>query len=184
MQIALEILPTFIFVGSYVMGYDLIWATGFCMLSAFIGTLIILIVHKKWSKIQIASFISFMVFGGLTILLKEPSYIKMKATFVYLFLASGIWYSVYVNKPIIKILAADKLDLDDATWIKLCHRFAIYFVVMASLNEIIWRNFSTDFWVWFKLVGGVFVFMLFIGSQFYWASQHIKQQDNSENQAN
>ncbi len=183
MQVALEILPTLVFVGSYFLfEADLIWATAYTMLTAFVGAIIIYFMHKKWSRVQIASFLSFMVFGGLTLVLQQEDYIKMKATFVYIFLAGGIWLSLYKNAPILKILVGDRFDLNDAYWVKLCHRFANYFVFMAVLNEVIWRNFSTDFWVGFKLIGGVFVFMLFIGLQIWLVTRHIAGRNNSANE--
>ncbi len=182
MQAALEVLPTLVFVGSYFFfEADLIWATGYTMMTAFIGLIIIFIIHRKWSRVQIASFFSFMVFGGLTIILHKEDYIKMKATFVYIFLAAGIWVSLYKNVPILKVLVGDRFDLDDAYWAKLCHRFANYFVFMALLNEIIWRNFSTDFWVGFKLIGGVLVFMLFIGLQIWLVTRYIAGRDKPAN---
>lgn len=183
MQVALEILPTLVFVGSYFLfEADLIWATGYTMLTAFIGAVIIYFMHGKWSRVQIASFLSFMVFGGLTIILHKEDYIKMKATFVYIFLAGGIWFSLYKNAPILKILVGDRFAIDDEYWVKLSHRFANYFIFMAILNEIIWRFFSTDFWVIFKLIGGVFVFMLFIGLQILLINRHIAAQKNSLNE--
>lgn len=92
-------------------------------------------------------------FGGLTFLLNDPSFIKMKPTFVNLAFAMALAVGLLLGKPLIKMLFAEQLQLADAGWHQLTVRWLLFFLAMAALNEIVWRNFSEATWVSFKVFG-------------------------------
>lgn len=94
------------------------------------------------------------VFGGLTLYLQDELFIKLKPTIVNALFASALLVGLFVFKrPLLRIVFGPVFALDDAGWHKLTLRWALFFVVLAILNEVVWRGFSTDTWVAFKVFG-------------------------------
>ena len=94
-----------------------------------------------------------LVFGGLTLALHDELFIKLKPTIVNGLFAAILFAGLALGKTLLKNLLDTMLDLTDEGWRVLTVRWACYFVFLALLNEIVWRNFSTDVWVSFKLFG-------------------------------
>ena len=94
-----------------------------------------------------------MLFGGLTLWMEDDFFIKVKPTIVNLLFAAVLFVGLALKRPYLKLLMGAVLHLDDEGWHRLGLRWAVFFVVLAVLNEIVWRNFSTDFWVGFKTFG-------------------------------
>ncbi len=97
-----------------------------------------------------------VVMGGITLWLHDETFIKMKPTFYYLLVASLLGFGLWKDKPLLKrVLGSTYPGLDPEGWRKLTRNWAIFFACMAILNEAVWRNSSTDFWVGFKLWGAI-----------------------------
>jgi intracellular septation protein len=107
-----------------------------------------------------------VVFGGLTLLLQNETFIKLKPTLVYLLFAVTLLGGLAFKKPLLGMVFDSVFNLTDEGWRKLTLRWGIFFVVMAVLNEIVWRNFSTDAWVRFKVFGFLPLTMIFAVAQF------------------
>ena len=94
-----------------------------------------------------------LVFGGLTLWLHDETFIKLKPTIVNtlfgIVLLGGLWF----GKPLLSIVLDSVLNLTEEGWRKLTFRWALFFFVLAGLNEIVWRTQSNDFWVNFKVFG-------------------------------
>jgi len=103
-----------------------------------------------------------VVMGGVTLWLHDETFIKMKPTFYYLFVAALLGFGLWADKPLLKrVLGSAYPGLDEAGWRKLTRNWAFFFVAMAALNEAVWRNASTDFWIGFKLWGAIPLTFLF-----------------------
>lgn len=102
-----------------------------------------------------------MLFGGLTLWMDDDFFIKVKPTIVNLLFAAVLSIGLALKRPYLKLLMGAVLQMDDAGWHKLGFRWAVFFVVLAVINEIVWRNFSTDFWVGFKTFGLMPLTMVF-----------------------
>ncbi len=106
-----------------------------------------------------------MVFGTLTLVLHNDEFIKLKPTLVNSLFAVALLGAAFTGRPLLKRLFDGALDLTDEGWMILTKRWGFFFIVLAALNEIIWRNFSTDFWVSFKLFGIMPLTVLFAMAQ-------------------
>jgi intracellular septation protein len=106
-----------------------------------------------------------MVFGALTLYLHDETFIKMKPTIIYALFAVILGGGLLVGRSFIAILFDQVFNLTAAGWRTLTLRWALFFVAMAVLNEIVWRTQTTDFWVAFKLFGFVPLTMIFAIAQ-------------------
>jgi intracellular septation protein len=91
--------------------------------------------------------------GGLTLLLNDAYYIKIKPTVMNLLFATVLLGGVYFRKSTFKYVLGHALSLEDEGWRRLSLRWGLFFLFLAGLNEVVWRNFPTDFWVNFKVFG-------------------------------
>jgi intracellular septation protein len=110
----------------------------------------------RYHKVPVMPLVSaaiVLVFGGLTLYLRDDTFIKLKPTIVYTMFAALLAAGLLTRKPVLELLFGPVFNLTEEGWRKLTLRWAIFFVVMAVLNEFVWRNFSTDAWVSFKAFG-------------------------------
>ena len=139
-------------------------ATGAFMLA----TVVALIVSRlKLGSISPMLWISgalVLVFGGLTIYFHDPKFIQMKPTFVYTVFAAILGFGLMTGRPLLEqLLGTAYPGLSPLGWQKVTRNWTLFFLGMAILNELVWRNTSFDFWTAFKLWGAIpmtFVFAL------------------------
>ncbi len=94
-----------------------------------------------------------LVFGGLTLYLQDDHFIKMKPTIVNGLFAAILFGGLMFDRLFLKTVFGDVMRLTEEGWRVLTVRWAVFFVLLAVLNEIVWRIFSTDTWVAFKVFG-------------------------------
>jgi intracellular septation protein len=109
-----------------------------------------------------------VVFGSLTVYFHDPSFIKMKPTFVYLLFSGTLWFGLLTGRPLLEqLLGTAYPGLSATGWSKVTRNWAIFFLFMAALNEFVWRTTSPHagdpiaFWAGFKLWGAIPLTMLF-----------------------
>lgn len=103
-----------------------------------------------------------VVMGGLTLWLQDETFIKLKPTIYYLFVAALLGFGLATGRPLLKaVLGSSYPGLDEQGWIKLTRNWALFFAFMALLNEMVWRNSSTQFWIGFKIWGAIPLTFLF-----------------------
>jgi intracellular septation protein len=163
-KLGLEFGPLAVFfIANYL--YDLQVATAALMVATVFSLVASRILLKKIPVMPLITGAVVLVFGGLTLLLKDDTFIKMKPTIVNAIMASVLIGGLLFKRPLIKIVLGEVLQLQDEGWRKLTARWAGFFVFLAILNEIVWRNFSSDFWVTFKTFGVMPLTMLFMLAQ-------------------
>ncbi len=121
---------------------------------------------KQIAKMPLITAILVVVFGGLTIWLNNPIFIKMKPTLIYLIFSAILGYGLLKRKSYLKILMGSAIPMNEEGWLILSKRFVGFFVLLAFTNEIIWRFFSQDFWVNFKTFGLPILLIFFMVLQF------------------
>lgn len=145
--------------------YGIFFATGVFMAA----TVLSLTVSKvKFGRIPIMPLVSgffVLVFGALTLYLQEDFFIKIKPTIVNLLFATILFGGLLAGHSLLRHLFGEVFNLSDKGWRVLTFRWACFFVFLAVLNEFIWRNFSTDFWAAFKLMGVMPITMIFAIAQ-------------------
>lgn len=105
------------------------------------------------------------IFGGLTLWFHDDTFIKMKPTIVNLIFAAILLGGLAVNKlPLQKVLGKS-ITVDEAGWRALSLRWGLFFILLAALNEAVWRTQSEEFWVAFKVFGLIGLTVLFSVSQ-------------------
>jgi intracellular septation protein len=160
LKLALDLGPLLVFfIGNSQFG--IFPATGMFMVAVVVSLALSYAIARRISPMPIVTGVVVLVFGGLTLLLNDELFIKLKPTIVNSIFASVLLASVLTNRLYIKILFDNAFHLPDDAWKVLTYRWIGFFVFLAILNEVTWRNFSTDFWVGFKLWGVVPISMLF-----------------------
>jgi intracellular septation protein len=106
-----------------------------------------------------------MVFGFLTIYLQDATFIKIKPTILNSLFAFILAAGLYFERPVLKFALGEVMQLRDEGWRVLTLRWIGFFIFLAILNEIVWRNFSTDTWVSFKSFGVMPLTFLFMMAQ-------------------
>ena len=133
--------------------YDIMIGTAAFMVATAISLAVSLKVERRVPLMPLVSSVFVLLFGGLTLALDDDIFIKLKPTIVNLFFASVLLGGLLARKVFLKHLMGGILQLDDTGWRILSWRWMGFFVFLAIVNEIVWRNFSTDTWVSFKVFG-------------------------------
>jgi len=107
-----------------------------------------------------------LVFGGLTLYFQNETFIKMKPTVIYVLFGAVLIGGYVFNKPFMAIVFDAAFHLTDEGWRKLTLRWALFFLSLAVVNEIVWRTQTTDTWVNFKSFGVVPLTFVFAAFQF------------------
>lgn len=147
------------------LGGKIFIGTAFFMVAMLISLALTWWLERRIALMPLVTGVMVMVFGGLTLYLQDETFIKVKPTIVnVLFGVTILGILFFFNKPVMKILFDGPFKLDDTGWRKLSFRWGCFFLFLAVVNEIVWRNFSNDFWVNFKVWGTMpmtIIFMLF-----------------------
>jgi intracellular septation protein len=107
-----------------------------------------------------------LIFGSLTLVLHDELFIKLKPTIIYLLFAGVLLGGLAFGKPLLGLVFDSVFHLSEEGWRKLTLRWAVFFVALAILNEIVWRTQTTDVWVSFKVFGVLPLTFLFAALQF------------------
>lgn len=148
---------------------------GFILVTAGFIPLILLTTFILWrlsghiAKMQIATAVLVVVFGGLTVWLNDDRFFKMKPTMIYTLFAVILGFGLLRGQSYLQYVMEEMMPLQQEGWMILTRRVALFFAGLAVLNEVIWRTQSTDMWVNFKTFGltiGVFGFFMLQGGLF------------------
>ena len=123
----------------------------------------------KLSKMQVATLVLVVVFGGLSVWLNDDRFFKMKPTMIYLLFGGLLGIGLLRGESYLKYVMEEMLPLKHEGWMLLTKRLTLFFLGLAIINELVWRTQSTDTWVYFKTFGltaGVFIFFLTQGKLF------------------
>ena len=145
--------------------YNLFTATGGLMVAVTLGLALSYGLERTVPIMPLVTAGLVLVFGGLTLWLDDERFIKMKPTIVQAIFAAILLGGLVFNKPLLKRVMGTAWPMDDAGWRILTRNFGWFFLVMAVVNEIVWRTQTESFWVNFKVFGIMALTLLFSLSQ-------------------
>ncbi|HLD76729.1 MAG TPA: septation protein A [Rickettsiales bacterium] len=151
-------------------------ATFYMIIVTFFSLIISYFLTKKIAKMPLFSGILLAIFGGLTLFSGDDLFIKIKPTLINLIFALILFFGYFSRRPLISHLFGSEMKMSAVAWHILSWRWAWFFVFLALLNEIVWRNFSTDFWVSFKMFGMFPITMIFTISQIPFIIKNVKKE--------
>ncbi len=132
---------------------NIFYATGCFMVATLIALAVSYALMRKIPIMPLVTGVFVIIFGGLTLWLHNDEFIKLKPTLTNLLFAGVLLVGYALGKPVMKLLFDNAFKLTYEGWMILTRRWGLFFIFLAIVNEIVWRNFSTDFWVSFKLFG-------------------------------
>ena len=151
---------------------DLFFATAAIMVATVVVILLSLLLTRKVPTMPLVTAIAIGIFGGLTLVLQDETFIKMKPTIVEIIIAGILFGGLFFKKLFLKNLMGSALPMTDEGWRKLTSRFAWFSIGLAILNELVWRTQTTEIWVNFKVWGLLILTFLFIFSQMPLIQRH------------
>jgi intracellular septation protein len=163
LKLALEVGPLAVF---FITNgkFGIFYATASFMAATLISLVTSRIFLKRIPVLALVTGVFVMIFGFLTIYLHDDTFIKIKPTVVNTLFAFILAAGLYFRQPVLKLALGEILQMREEGWRLLTLRWIGFFLFLAVLNEVVWRNFSTDTWVSFKSFGLMpltFFFMMF-----------------------
>ena len=111
------------------------------------------VLTRRLPIMPVVTAIIVLIFGGLTLILHNDTFIKIKPTIIYALFGAVLLGGLLFGKTLLGVVFDSLFHLTEEGWRKLTVRWALFFFVLAVLNEIVWRNTSTNVWVDFKVFG-------------------------------
>jgi intracellular septation protein len=145
--------------------FNLFVATGAFMVAIVAAMIASYVVVRHVPMMAIVTAVIVLVFGTLTLVLHDETFIKVKPTIIYGLFAAILGGGLLFGRSFIAVLFNQMFNLTPKGWRILTMRWALFFLGMAALNEIVWRTQSTDFWVAFKAFGAIPITMIFAMTQ-------------------
>jgi intracellular septation protein len=144
-----------------------IFAGTAAFMAAVIGALAAsYLVSRRLPIMALVSTVVVIVFGGLTLVLHDALFIKLKPTIIYGLFGAVLLGGLAAGRPLLAVVFDQMFHLTEEGWRKLTLRWSLFFFALAVLNEIVWRTQSTDFWVTFKVLGAIPLTALFAALQY------------------
>jgi intracellular septation protein len=169
------------FIAYWLTGKNIIVATGLFMAATAAAMVFSRISTGRVSPMLWFSGVMVIGFGGLTIWLHDDTFIKIKPTIYYVMVAAILVFGLVTKRPTLKlVLGSAYPGLSERGWTLLSRNWAMFFVVMAVANEVVWRTSSTDFWLGYKLWGALPATLLFAAANIPMLMNHGLNSEEAE----
>ena len=150
-------------------------ATATYMIAATIALGVSWVMVRKLPVMPLVALVFVLVFGGLTIWLHDDTFIKLKVTLVNALFGAILLGGLLFRRPLLQLVMGHSVDMDEEGWRKLTWRWGLFFFALAALNEVVWRNVSTETWVNFKVFGLIGLTLVFAMAQAPLMLRHMKE---------
>jgi len=178
-KLALEIGPLVVFFIANAR-YDIFTATAAFMAAVTVALAISYVKYRHIPVMPLVSGFFVLVFGALTLILNDELFIKLKPTVVNLLFATILFGGLFFGKALLAPLLESAIQLTERGWKRLTLEWACFFVFLAILNEVVWRNFTTDTWVDFKVFGIMPITLVFSGIALYSVRKEMIQDKSGQ----
>ena len=153
-KLAIELGPLVAFFAANWWG-GIFWGTGVFMVATFVALAFSWLLTRKLAMVPLISAGFVAVFGVLTLWLHSDLFIKVKVTLLNALFGTVLLGGLAFGKSYMKLIMGEAVRLPDAAWRTLTLRWGVFFLCLAVLNEIVWRNLSTDAWVTSAITGPI-----------------------------
>ena len=149
------------------------FGTGVFMVATIISLTVSWGLTRKIAMVPLVSAVFVALFGALTLWLQSDLFIKVKVTMINALFGAVLLGGVAFGKSYLKLIMGEAMKLSDDAWRTLSIRWGVFFFAMAGLNEIVWRNFTTDQWVNFKVFGLLPLTLVFAVANAPYMTKHM-----------
>ena len=164
LKLALEMGPLVLFFVAY-SRFGIFPGTAVLMVATIVALAVTYAMTRHVPVMPLVTAVMVLVFGGLTLILHDATFVKMKATIVYVLFAAALLGGLVFGKALLSVVFDTMMNLTEEGWRKLTFRWGLFFLAMACVNEFVWRTQTEDFWVKFKVFGFVPLTVAFALSQ-------------------
>jgi len=151
-KIGLELGPLLIFFFTNA-NYDIFTATAWFMGAMVVSLVLSWALLRKIAVMPLVTGVVVLIFGTLTLILKDDTFIKMKPTIVNSLFGLTLLGGLFFGQSLLKYVFGEVYKLKPEGWRALTINWGLFFIFLAVANEVVWRLFDTDFWVAFKVWG-------------------------------
>lgn len=175
MQFLYDFFPIIIFFTVYKIA-GIYTATGSAIIVSFAQVILHWFKHKKFSNMQVITFLIVLLLGGATLILHKSIFIKWKPSIIYWLFAAVFLGSHFIGKkPLIRYMMDKKIALPDKIWARLNVSWVIFFAVLGFANIYVVYHYTTNTWVNFKLFGILGVTIIFVVIQAFYLAKFVKE---------
>jgi intracellular septation protein len=173
MKFLFELFPVALFFVAIIL-WDIFVATGVAIAATFVQVGWLALRRKRIPPMLWASLAIIVVFGGLTLYLRDKTFILWKPTVLYWLFGAVLAGAALAGRNLIRGLLSEQMSLPEPIWSRLNWSWVGFFVVVGALNLYVAYNFSETIWASFKLFGGMGLMLLFVVAQSAFLSKYVQ----------
>lgn len=163
------------FIGNWKGG--IFWGTGIFMVATIVALAVSWAMTRKIAMVPLVSAIFVALFGALTLYLHSDLFIKVKVTLINALFGAVLLGGAAFGKSYLKLIMGEAMKLPEDAWRTLSVRWGVFFFAMAGLNEVVWRTFTTDQWVNFKVFGLLPLTLVFALANAPFMARHMQDDE-------
>ena len=181
MKLLFDFLPVLLFFAAFKL-FDIYVATGVAIAAGLGQILWLKLRGKKIETMHVTTAALLVVFGGMTLLLRDETFIKWKPTILDWLFAAAFLGSRFIGsrKPLVARMMGGTIDIPAEIWLRLNSAWMIFFAAMGVLNLYVVYNYDTPTWVNFKLFGMLGLTMAFVVAQAFYLARHIAPETTTD----
>jgi intracellular septation protein len=179
MKFLFDLFPIVLFFAAYKM-YDIYVATAVAIGAAFLQTGLFWLRHRKFEKMHVITLGILVVFGGLTLILRDPVFIKWKPTVVnWLFGATFLASRFFGERTLIERMMGHAITVPAPIWLRLNWAWVLFFIAMGIINIYVAYTYSEETWVNFKLFGMMGMTLVFVFAQAFYLGRYMETEEEN-----
>lgn len=179
LKLALELGPLVLFFGANYK-WGILPATAVLMAGVTASLIVSWALTRKIPVMPLVTAFFVLIFGALTLVLADSTFIKLKPTIVNTLFGVILLGGLAFGKPLLPVVLDTVLSLTEEGWRKLTFRWSLFFFLLAIINEVVWRTQTEDFWVSFKVFGIMPLTFAFALSQAPLIVKHELKKEDAE----
>lgn len=180
MKFLFDLFPIILFFAAYKM-YDIYVATAVAIGAAFLQTGLFWLKHRKFEKMHVITLAILVVFGGLTLILRDPVFIKWKPTVVnWLFGATFLASRFFGERTLIERMMGHAITVPAPIWLRLNWAWVLFFLAMGIINIYVAYTYSEETWVNFKLFGMMGMTLVFVFAQAFYLGRYMETEEEDK----